>query len=90
MTAPEARTRQVMSSNNPEYYRTQAKAMRQQAAEATLDNVRDRCLRSAEAWEDMADRAERHQRSVARTAAAKEAASAALQTEIQGHNDYFR
>lgn len=52
--------------------------MHEQAEGAVLDNVRDRCLRSAAAWLEMADRAERHRSSVARTAAAKaEAADAA-------------
>ena len=33
-----------------------------QADAATLDNVRDRCLRSAAAWSEMAQRAERTER----------------------------
>ena len=33
-----------------------------QADSATLDNVRDRCLRSAAAWTEMAQRAERTER----------------------------
>jgi hypothetical protein len=33
-----------------------------QANAATLDNVRDRCLRSAAAWNEMAARAERTER----------------------------
>jgi hypothetical protein len=33
-----------------------------QADAATLDNVRDRCLRSAAAWNEMAARAERTER----------------------------
>ena len=45
--------------------------MHEQAEAAILDNVRDRCLRSARAWTEMAERAERHRLSVARTAAAK-------------------
>lgn len=58
-------------TTQPEFYRAQAQAMREQAAGAVLDNVRDRCLRSADAWDDMADRAERHRASVARTEAQK-------------------
>ena len=58
-------------NSGPEYYRAQALAMREQAAGTVLDNVRDRCLRSALAWNDMANRAERHKASVAKTEAAK-------------------
>ena len=61
----------------PEFYRVQAATMREQAEAAVLDNVRDRCLRSAAAWTEMAERAERHRSSVARTEAAKAAAAAA-------------
>jgi len=61
-------------TTQPEYYREQAEVMRRQAAAAELDNVRDRCLRSAEAWTQMADRAERHRASVQKTEAAKAAA----------------
>ena len=52
--------------------------MHEQAEAAVLGNVRDRCLRSARAWTEMAERAERHRHSVARTAAAKAKAEAAL------------
>ncbi len=58
-----------------EYFRLQAATMREQADKAVLDNVRDRCLRSADAWEQMADRAERHRASVKKTEAAKAAAA---------------
>ena len=45
---------------NPlEFYRTQAAKAHDDAGAATLDNVRDRCLRAAAAWESMADRIER-------------------------------
>ena len=64
-------------TTQPEFYRAQAQAMRDQATAANLDNVRDRCLRSAEAWEQMADRAERHRASVIKTEAAKAAAASA-------------
>ena len=64
-------------ANNAEYYRAQADAMREAADGAVLDNVRDRCLRSAAAWIDMAERAERHQASVIKTEAAKAAAASA-------------
>jgi hypothetical protein len=64
-------------TSQPEFYRAQAQAMRDQAAAAVLDNVRDRCLRSATAWDQMADRAERHRASVLKTEAAKAAAAPA-------------
>ena len=63
-------------TSQPEFYRVQAQEMRDQAAAAVLDNVRDRCLRSAAAWDQMADRAERHRASVLKTEAAKAAAVA--------------
>jgi hypothetical protein len=49
----------------------------QRDAEATsLDNVRDRCLRSAAAWAEMAARAERTENMRATLAAAKAKAAA--------------
>jgi hypothetical protein len=39
-------------------YRAQAQAAREAADAATLDNVRERCLRSAAAWLEMAERIE--------------------------------
>jgi hypothetical protein len=67
-------------ANNAEYYRAQADAMQAAANDAVLDNVRDRCLRSAAAWIDMAERAERHQASVIKTEAIKAAASSEAQS----------
>lgn len=61
-----------------EYFRLQAATMREQADKAVLDNVRDRCLRSAAAWTDMAERAERHRAASARTEAIKAAAAQGL------------
>jgi len=69
-------------TTQPEFYRAQAQAMREQAEGAALDNVRDRCLRSAEAWDQMADRAERHRASVLKTEAAK--AKAASEAALPG------
>ena len=63
-------------TTQPEYFRAQAETMHEQAEAAVLGNVRDRCLRSAAAWTEMAERAERHRHSVARTAAAKAEAAA--------------
>lgn len=39
-------------------YRAQAEAAAAAAEAATLDNVRERCLRSAAAWIEMAERIE--------------------------------
>ena len=48
-------------SNQAAFYRAQAADMEAQAGDAALDNVRERCLRSAVAWTHMAERAERHE-----------------------------
>jgi len=42
-----------------ETYLARAAQARADADAATLDNVRERCLRSAAAWNEMAERAER-------------------------------
>ncbi len=44
-----------------DYYVQQAVREEQEAASATLDNVRERCLRSAQTWRLMADRVTRAQ-----------------------------
>ncbi len=46
-------------ADSPEAYRARAAVERANAAAATLDNVRERCLRAEQAWTIMADRAER-------------------------------
>ena len=43
-------------------FRENAAAAQADADAATLDNVRDRCLRAAAAWEAMAERQERVER----------------------------
>lgn len=48
-------------SGDAEFFRKQANLERANAANATLDNVRDRCDRAASSWEAMAVRAERTQ-----------------------------
>ena len=63
-------------ANQAEFFRTQADTMRAQAEGAALDNVRDRCLRSAEAWTHMAERAERSEQNRARAETLKAAAVA--------------
>lgn len=63
-------------ANQAEFFRTQADAMLAQAESAPLENVRDRCLRSAEAWTHMAERAERGEQNRARAETIKAAAAA--------------
>ena len=48
--------------NLTESYRTHAATAQAEADNATLDNVRDRNLRAAAAWTQMADRQERTDR----------------------------
>ena len=62
-----------------EVYLLRAEEARTEAEEATLDNVRDRCLRSEAAWMEMAARAERTERMRANQLAEK--AALALQAE---------
>ena len=45
-----------------EFYLARAAQARGEAAEATLDHVRERCLRSEAAWQQLADRAERSEK----------------------------
>jgi hypothetical protein len=54
-----------------ETYLTRAAEARKDADSTTLDNVRERCLRSAAAWTEMAERAERTERMRATLAADK-------------------
>ena len=72
-------------STHHEFYLERAAASRRDAEEATLANVRDRCMRAAAAWEEMAARAARTERMRAETEARKalEAAQeAALPTPV--------
>jgi hypothetical protein len=63
-------------SAQSEFYRARALDARNDADAATLDNVRDRCLRAAAAWEGMADRAARTDKMRAKQEAEKAAARA--------------
>lgn len=56
-----------------EVYLLRAEQARSEAEEATLENVRDRCLRAEAAWMEMADRAERTEKMRAASVAAKAA-----------------
>lgn len=48
--------------NQLDFYMERAAAARREAEAATLANVRDRCLRAALAWDEMASRAARTER----------------------------
>ncbi|AXJ96042.1 MULTISPECIES: hypothetical protein [unclassified Sphingomonas] len=45
-------------SRDTHFFREQAELQRTAAAQATLDNVRERCERAATSWEAMAARSE--------------------------------
>jgi hypothetical protein len=62
-------------------FRSRADEARTDADKAVLANVRDHCLRSAAAWDDMADRALRTERMRVRQAADKEASRLATAGE---------
>jgi len=46
-------------NDDPAFYRARAEEEQRNADNATLDNVRDRCLRAEDAWTRMAERAAR-------------------------------
>ncbi len=58
-------------STHHEFYLERAAASRREAEAATLSNVRERCLRAAAAWDEMAARAARTERMRAETEAKK-------------------
>ena len=64
-------------STQSDFYNARAADARADADAATLDNVRDRCLRAAGAWEAMAARAHRGDVLRAKQAAEKDAAALA-------------
>ena len=66
-------------STQHDFYRTRAAEARTDADKATLDNVRDRCLRAAAAWEAMAARAHRSDTFRAKQEADKAAAALAAE-----------
>lgn len=49
----------VIRSSNLEFFRARAAQAHAEAEEATLDHVRERCLRSEAAWASLAAKAER-------------------------------
>jgi len=48
-------------ADNLAFYRQRAEADRRAAEATTLENVRERCLRSMSHWEAMAERAEKYE-----------------------------
>jgi hypothetical protein len=60
-------------SNQHDFYIARATEARADAERATLDNVRERCLRAAAAWDAMAARAHRTETMRAKQEAAKAA-----------------
>ena len=66
-------------SQQCDFYRERAAEALAAADAATLDNVRQRCLRSGAAWAAMAARAERTERMRAKSAAEKAAAVVAAE-----------
>ena len=62
-------------STHYQFYRERAAEARRDAGQTSLDNVRERCLRAAAAWEQMAARVERTDRMRAEAEAKKAAAA---------------
>jgi hypothetical protein len=63
----------VRQLKDRDVYRLRAEQARAEADVATLENVRDRCLRAEAAWMEMAARADRTEKMRADQAAAKAA-----------------
>jgi hypothetical protein len=59
-----------------DFYLARAAEARAAAQDATLSNVRERCLRSEAAWMEMADRVERGERMREKLLAEKQAGQA--------------
>ena len=78
-TTPEKKRERM--STHYQFYLDRAADARRDADAATLTNVRERCLRAAAAWEDMANRVARTERMRAETEA-KKAAEAQLMANI--------
>jgi len=66
----------VIRSSNLDFFLARAAQARAEGEAATLDHVRERCLRSEAAWQALADRAERSERM--KEAEAKRKAEAGL------------
>ena len=66
----------VIRSSNLDFFLARAAQARAEGEAATLDHVRERCMRSQAAWQALADRAERSERM--KEAEAKRKAEAGL------------
>ncbi len=66
-------------STHHQFYLDRAADARRDAEAATLANVRDRCLRAAAAWDDMANRVARTEKMRAETEAKKAAEAQAAE-----------
>ena len=69
-------------SSHYDFYIARAEEARRDADAASLDNVKDRCLRAAAAWQAMAERAHRGDVFRAKQAAEKEAAAEAASSPM--------
>ena len=63
----------MSGSSQLDFYKARADQSRAEADAATLDHVRERCLRSEAAWTVLANRAERAEEMRTKLAAEKEA-----------------
>ena len=70
----------VRQLKDRELYRLRAEQARAEADQATLDNVRERCLRAEAAWMEMAARADRTEKMRADLLAAKAALAESAET----------
>jgi hypothetical protein len=52
----------IVRNSNLEFFRARAAQAHAEGKAATLDHVRERCLRSQAAWQALADKAERSER----------------------------
>ena len=66
-------------STHHQFYLDRAADARRDAEAATLANVRERCLRAAAAWDDMANRVARTEKMRAETEAKKAAEAQAAE-----------
>ena len=71
-------------SNQYDFYHARAEEARAEAKATNLANVRERCLRAAEAWDAMAARAQRSDTNRARAEAEKAAAAAIMPAPVDG------
>jgi hypothetical protein len=78
------RNESLPMSSQYEFYRARAQEAQKEAAATSLSNVRERCLRAAEAWEAMAARALRSDTNRARAEAEKAAANASMADSVAG------